>query len=74
MVQQKSNKKKKPLAKDDGGDVNSSNHNQIHINFNPTAKQSKAWIILEDKETNVLFYGGAAMLPEERHTSLVLGL
>ena len=51
-----------------GGDKNSSNHNEMTINFNPTAKQSIAWQILEDKETNTLFYGGAAMHLEGKHT------
>jgi len=34
--------------------------NQIIINFNPTYKQDKAWKILNNNKTNILYYGGAA--------------
>jgi len=35
--------------------------NQIIINFNPTYKQDKAWKILNNNKTNILYYGGAAV-------------
>lgn len=34
--------------------------NTHQISFSPTPKQHKAWQILNDKTTNVLYYGGAA--------------
>ena len=33
---------------------------QATINFDPTAKQSIAWNVLDDSTTNVIYYGGAA--------------
>jgi len=33
---------------------------KVIIDFNPTPKQSDAWTILNDSETNILYYGGAA--------------
>ena len=32
----------------------------LRIEFEPTLKQHEAWQILQDKETNTLYYGGAA--------------
>ena len=39
-------------ANDDAGEV--------VIDFSPTVKQDKAWKILHDSTTNILYYGGAA--------------
>jgi hypothetical protein len=36
------------------------NTKRVDINFNPSAKQSEAWVYLFDKETDFIGYGGSA--------------
>jgi len=41
--------------------VSTSNAGEVRIDFSPTVKQHKAWSILNDSKTNILYYGGAAL-------------